>query len=178
YFLPCTSCLSAVRFAKEGSVWLGGLIMLERCTENLRTRFRVTDALFHKKLLERVAIFHIKRPLDLLGSAAGDAIRDRLERLVPIDPPNDCHLLAIARPLRRKRIASSVEELLDLLERSDLFAGGRVGQVKMEMLIAKLAAAVGGDGNLSIGRYTLRDRDVLIRPILIVPRRPNRDNRQ
>ena len=59
--------------------------MLERCAENLRTRFRVADALFHKKLLERVAIFHIKRPLDLLGSAAGDAIRDRFERLMPID---------------------------------------------------------------------------------------------
>src|SRR5205085_4827840 len=85
YFLLFTSCLSAVRFAKEGSVWLGGLIMLERCTENLRTRFRVTDALFHKKLLERVAIFHIKRPLDLLGSATGNAIRDRFERLMPID---------------------------------------------------------------------------------------------
>ena len=152
--------------------------MLEWRAENLRTRFPVAGALFDEKLLERVAIFHIKRPFDLLGSAAGDAIRDRLERLVPIDPPNNCHLLAIARLLRRKRIRSGVEELRDLLERPDLFAGARVGQVKMEMLIAKLAAAVGGDGNLSIGRYTLRDRDVLIRPILIVPRRPNRDNRQ
>ncbi len=152
--------------------------MLERRAENLRTGFPVAGALLDEKLLERVAIFHIKRPFDLLGSAAGDAIRDRLERLVPIDPPNDCHLLAIARPLRQKRIRSGIEELVDLLERPDLFAGARVGQVKMEMLIAKLAAAVGGDGNLSIGRYTLRDRDVLIRPILIVPRRPNRDNRQ
>src|SRR2546430_7077310 len=137
--------------------------MLERRAENLRTGFPVAGALLDEKLLERVAIFHIKRPFDLLGSAAGDAIRDRLERLVPIDPPNDCHLLAIARPLRQKRIRSGIEELVDLLERPDLFAGARVGQVKMEMLIAKLAAAVGGDGNLSIGRYTLRDRDVLIR---------------
>jgi len=146
--------------------------MLERRAENLRTGFPVAGALLDEKLLERVAIFHIKRPFDLLGSAAGDAIRDRLERLVPIDPPNDCHLLAIARPLRQKRIRSGIEELVDLLERPDLFAGARVGQVKMEMLIAKLAAAVGGDGNLSIGRYALRDGDVLIRPILIVPRRP------
>src|SRR5256714_2578599 len=152
--------------------------MLEWRAENLRTRFPVGNALLHEKLLERVAIFHIKRPFDLLGSAAGDAIRDRLERLVPIDPPNDCHLLAIARPLRQKRIRSGIEELVDLLERPDLFAGARVGQVKMEMLIAKLAAAVGGDGNLSIGRYTLRDRDVLIRPILIGPRRPTSDNQQ
>jgi len=125
--------------------------MLERRAENLRTGFPVAGALLDEKLLERVAIFHIKRPFDLLGSAAGDAIRDRLERLVPIDPPNDCHLLAIARPLRQKRIRSGIEELVDLLERPDLFAGARVGQVKMEMLIAKLAAAVGGDGNLSIG---------------------------
>ena len=125
--------------------------MLERRAENLRTRFPVAGALFDEKLLERVAIFHIKRPFDLLGSAAGDAIRDRLERLVPIDPPNDCHLLAIARSLRQKRIRSGIEELVDLLERPDLFAGARVGEVKMEMLIAKLAAAVGGDGNLSIG---------------------------
>src|ERR1022692_5271492 len=125
--------------------------MLEWRAENLRTRFPVAAALFHEKLLEHVAIFHIKRPFDLLGSAAGDAIRDRLERLAPIAPPNDCHLLAIARPLRRKPIRSGVEELLDLLERPDLFAGARVGQVKMEILIPELAAAVGGDGNLSIG---------------------------
>src|SRR2546423_12771119 len=79
--------------------------MLERRAENLRTGFPVAGALLDEKLLERVAIFHIKRPFDLLGSAAGDAIRDRLER-------------------------------------PDLFAGARVGQIKMEMLIAKLAAAV------------------------------------
>src|SRR5438477_10155475 len=127
--------------------------MLEGRAENLRTRFPVAGAFFHEKLLQRVAIFHIKRPFDLLGSAAGDAIRDRLERLVPIDPPNNCHLLAIARPLRRKRIRRSVEELRDLLERPDLFAGARAGQVKMEILITKLAATVGGDGNLSIGSY-------------------------
>src|SRR5438270_7412531 len=125
--------------------------MLERCAENLRTGFPVAGALFDEKLPERVAIFHIKRPFDLLGSAAGDAIRDRLERLVPIDPPNDCHLLAIARPVRRKRIRSGVEELRDLLERPDFFAGACVGQVKMEILIAKLTAAVGGDSSLSIG---------------------------
>src|SRR5947209_10316851 len=125
--------------------------MLERRAENFRTGFPVAGALFDEKLFERVAIFHIKRPFDLLGSAAGDAIRDRLERLVPIDPPNDCHLLAIARPLRRKRIPGGVEELCDLLERSDFLARARIGQVKMEILIAKLAATVGGDGNLSIG---------------------------
>src|SRR4029077_361846 len=101
--------------------------------------------------LERVAIFHIKRPSDLLGSATGDAIRDRLERLVPIDPPNNCHLITIARPLRRERTRSGVEEFRDLLKRTNLFAGARVGQVKMEILIAELAAAVGGDGDLSIG---------------------------
>src|SRR5260370_21971571 len=101
--------------------------MLERRAENLRTRFPVAGALFHENLLERAAIFDIKRPFDLLGSAAGDAIRDRLERLMPIDPPNDCYLLAIARPLRRKRIRSGVEELRDLLERPDLFARARVG---------------------------------------------------
>src|SRR5438046_10154013 len=105
--------------------------MLEWRAENLRTRFPVAGALFDEKLLERVAIFHIKRPFDLLGSAAGDAIRDRLERLVPIDPPNDCHLLAIARPLRRKRIPSGVEELRVLLERPDHFAGDSFGQVNM-----------------------------------------------
>ena len=125
--------------------------MLERRAENFRTRFSLAHALFHEKLLERGAIFHIKRPFGLPGSAAGDAIRDRLERLVPIDPPNDCHFLAIAGPLRRKPIRGGVEELLDLLERPDLFAGARVGQIKMEILIAKLAAAVGGDGNFSIG---------------------------
>src|SRR5439155_27261573 len=94
---------------------LGVLIMLERCAENLRTRFPLGDALFHKKLLERVAVFHIKRPFDLLGSTAADAIRDRLERLVPIDPPNNCHLLAIAIRLRRKRIRSCVEDVRDLI---------------------------------------------------------------
>lgn len=147
-----TQNVNARRVAVRSIAWLGVLIMLERRAENLRTRFPVARRhFFHEKLLERVAIFHIKRPFDLLGSAAGDAIRDRFERLVPIDPPNDCHLLAIARPLRRKRIRSGVEEILDLLERPDLFAGARVGQVKMEVLIAKLAAAVGGDGNLSIG---------------------------
>ena len=152
--------------------------MLEWRAENLRTRFPVAGAFLNEKLLEGVAIFHIKRPFDLLGSAAADAIRDRLERLVPIDPPNDCHLLAIARPLRCKRGPGGVEELRDLLERADLFAGASVGQVKMEILIAKLAATVGGDGNLSIGRYALCDGDVLIRPILVVPRSSSRDNRQ
>src|SRR3982074_3989174 len=103
-------------------------MVLERRAENLRTRFPVADALLHEELRERVAIFHIERPFDLLGSAAGDAIRDRLERLVPIDPPNDCHLLAIARPLRRKLIRSGVEELLALLQRPDLFAEPRRGR--------------------------------------------------
>src|ERR1043166_5481317 len=152
--------------------------MLERRAENLRTRFPVANALFHEKLLERVAVFHIKRPFDLLGSAAGDAIRDRLERLVPIDPPNDWHLMAIARPLRTERTRSGVEEFVDLLQRPDLFAGARVGQIKMEILIAKLATAVGGDGDLSIGRYAIRDGDVLIRTILVVPSGKNRANRQ
>src|SRR4051812_25084188 len=152
--------------------------MLERHAENLRTRFPVGDALFNEKLLERVAIFYLKRSFDLLSSATGDAIRDRTERLVPIDQPNDCHLLAIARPLRRILIRSGVQEILDLLERADLFSRARVGQGKMEILVAELAAAVGGDGNLSIGRYALRDGDVLIRPILVVRRGSNRDNRQ
>src|SRR5256886_13541611 len=134
--------------------------MLERRAENLRTGFPVAGALLDEKLLERVAIFHIKRPFDLLGSAAGDAIRDRLERLVPIDPPNDCHLLAIARPLRQKRIRSGIEELVDLLERPHLFAGAPVGQGKVENALAKLAASGGGDGNPSIARPSLRDRDV------------------
>src|SRR5258708_5879756 len=124
--------------------------MLERRAENLRTRVPVAGALFDEKLLERVPIFYIKRPFDLLGSAAGDAIRDRLERLVPIDPPNDCHLLAIARPLRRKRIPSGVEELLDLLERPDLFAGPPLGHVKIEMFIAKLPPAPRANCNLSL----------------------------
>src|SRR5207302_3978055 len=103
--------------------------MLERRAENLRTGFPVAGALLDEELLERVAIFHIKGPFDLLGSAAGDAIRDRLERLVPIDSPNNCHLLAIARLPRRTRIPSRVEALRDLLEPPDLFAGARVGQV-------------------------------------------------
>src|SRR2546423_13927430 len=113
--------------------------MLERRAENLRTGFPVAGALLDEKLFERVAIFHIKRPVDLLGAAAGDAIRDRLERLVPIDPPNDCHLLALARPLRRKRIARGVEELPDLPQRPHLFSRAPVGPGKKEKLIPKLA---------------------------------------
>src|SRR5438094_9873898 len=100
--------------------------MLERRAENLRTGFPVAGALLDEKLLERVAIFHIKRPFDLLGSAAGDAIRDPLERLVPIDPPNGCHLPAIPRPPRQKRIRSGTEELVDLLHRPDPFSGPRL----------------------------------------------------
>src|SRR6476659_3756831 len=126
-------------------MWLKGR------AENLRTRFPVAAALFDEKLLERVAISYIKRSFDLLGPAAVDAICDRRERLVPIDSPNDCHLLAMLRPLRPKRTRTGIEELLDLLQRSDLFAGDRVGQVEMEIVIAKLPAAVGGDGNLPIG---------------------------
>src|SRR5215212_1718698 len=125
--------------------------MLERRAENLWTRFPLTGTLFHKKLLKRVPIFHIKWSFDLLGSAAGDAIRDRLERLVPINSPNDCHLLAVDRPLRSKGTRTCVEKLRDLLERSDLFTGAGVGQVEVEIFIAKLAPAMGGDGNLPIG---------------------------
>ena len=152
--------------------------MLEWRAENLRTRFPIAGALLNEKLLECVAIFDVERPFDLLRSAVSDAIRNRLERLVPIDPPNDCHLLAIARPLRGKLVRIGVEELLDLLERADLFARAGVGQVEMEILIPELAAAVGGDGNLSIGLYALLDGDVLIRPILVVRRGSNRNNRQ
>src|SRR2546423_15574400 len=108
--------------------------MLERRAENLRTGFPVAGALLDEKLLERVAIFHIKRPFDLLGSAAGDAIRDRLERLVPIGPPNECHLLALPRPPRPKRIRSGNEELGDLLERPDLFSGARLGPGNVGMV--------------------------------------------
>src|SRR2546423_3356777 len=118
-------------------------MILEGRAESLRARFPIAAALFDEKLLDRVTIFHIKGSFDLLGSASGDAIRDRLERLMPIDSPNDRHLLAIARPLRAKRTRAGIEELLDLLKWSDLFAGGRVGQVKMEIFIAKLSAAVG-----------------------------------
>src|ERR1043165_4018467 len=98
------------------------LIMLEGCAESLRGRFPVAAALLDEKLLEGVAIFHVKRSFDLLRSAARDTIGDRLEWFMPVDSPNDRHLLAIARPLRPKRTRASIEELLDLLERSDLFA--------------------------------------------------------
>src|ERR1043166_8038979 len=125
--------------------------MLEGCTESLRARFPVAAALLDEKFLERVAFFHIKRSLDLLRSAAGDTIGDCLEWLMPVDSPNDRHLLAIARPERPKRPRARIEELLDLLEWSDLFAGDRVGQVKMEIVVAELSFAVGGDGNLPIG---------------------------
>ena len=74
---------------------------------------------------------------------------------MPIDSPNDCHLLAIAGPLRRERTRSGVEELCDLLKRPDLSAGAHVGQVKMEILIAKLAAAMGGDGIFPSGDMPL-----------------------
>jgi hypothetical protein len=60
-------------------------------------------------------------------------------------------MLAIVRPLRAKRRPRGIEELCDFFERPDLFAGAGVGQIKMEIVIAKFAAAVGGDGKLSIG---------------------------
>jgi len=64
--------------------------------------------------------------------------------------------------LRRKGIPSGVQELLDLSS-GPIFLPVLASSVKMEMLIAKLAAAVGGDGNLSIGDMPSR-RDVLIGP--------------
>src|SRR3954447_15375650 len=121
-------------------------MILEGRAKSLRARFPIAAALFDEKLLEDVAIFHIKRSFDLLRSAAHDTIGDRLEWLMPVDSPNDRYLLAIARPLRPKRTRASIEELRDLLEWPDLFAGNCVGEVKMEIFIAKLSAAVGGDG--------------------------------
>jgi len=52
--------------------------------------------------------------------------------------------MAIARPLRRNLFAAVSRNSLISSSGPIFFAGARVGQVKMEILIPELAASVGG----------------------------------
>ncbi len=101
--------------------------MLERRAENLRTRFPVGDALFYEKLLEGGAIFTLngplifwaRRPVMRYEIALSGSCRSTLQTIVTSWPSLD-HCAANA-------FAAVSRNSLNLLERSDLFAGARVG---------------------------------------------------